>query len=72
MNTMQSFRDGPRASFWSQVSRVLRLICACLVALTGFVLAFWCAVDKQWDEATFFLVLAWWAEVDYKRLSING
>lgn len=50
----------------------MRNICVCIGAITGFILAFWCAIDKEWSEATFFFVLAWWSEVEYRRLSVNG
>ena len=58
--------------FWRDVARSLRIVAAVLAAITCLILAVWCAVDREWAEATFFLVLAWWSESDFKGLRDNG
>lgn len=69
---MQNFRDGPRVSIWPDIIRVVRMIAALIVMITGLILSLWCAVDKEWSEATFWLVLMWWSESDFKGLRDNG
>ena len=57
--------------FWRDVARLLRMIAALIAMVTGLILSAWCAIDKEWAEATFWLVLMWWSESDFERLRVN-